>query len=167
MRNEHADATPTPGVTPALEQLRLAAVRWALAHGHPLNPRTLSTVLAAQAAVARRERRHLHYWSTDTVLGFLFGDLGTWCAEHGVRAPLNPGETLVTYLAFLDDHARLARGSSLYPELQATIAELCGLDDDGRRPAGHVDAVVRPLVSRNVRAARAAHPARRTGRPGT
>lgn len=137
-------------------------MRWAIAHGHSLDASTLSVIIAAQADLAAQRRRHLHAWSTDWVLRFLFGELGSWCSEHGVPRPNHPGETLLSYLAFLDDHARLARGSSLYPELHAAVVELCGLEADGRRCGRRTEAAVIPMRSAAPTPSRSAsHPARR------
>ncbi|NLA36073.1 MAG: hypothetical protein GX868_10365 [Actinobacteria bacterium] len=149
-------------LTPTLRDLRTATIRWAMAHGRSLDPSTLSVIIAAQSDLAVGSRRHLHRWTTDWVLRFLFGELSSWCVEHGVARPKHAGETLLSYLAFLDDHARLARGSSPYPELHAAIVELCGLEADGRRGAGEADAMVLSLHPAAPQARRTTlHPAGR------
>ena len=151
-----------PFLAPALRDLRTATIRWAMAHGHSLDAATLSVIIAAQADLATQRQRHLHRWTTDWVLRFLFGELGSWCGEHGVARPHHPGETLLSYLAFLDDHARLARGSSLYPELHAAVVELCGLEPAGRRGERRTPAAVIPLRPAPGPSPRSAlHPARR------
>lgn len=163
MSYPRARSHPAP-LTPAQRDLRAATIRWALAHGRPVDPVTLSVIIATKADIAVAEGEHLHRWSTGSAFRFLFGGIGAWCAAHGVARPRHPGETLLTYLAFLDDHARLASGSSRYDDLHESVVELCGLTPDGRRLERRDAAVVLPFDRRQGRArSAAAHPsARRT-----
>lgn len=129
---------------PTLRALRCEAARWALATGRPLNLDAVTVILGARHAEAMVERRPFNRWTTNSVLTFLFGTADDWCAEHGVAPPTHLGESLLTYVTFLDAVGVLAPGSATIRQLTNTIADLAGLTSSGHRRPAVTDIEVAP-----------------------
>lgn len=133
---------------------RCEVARWALANGRPLNIDAITVILAARHAEAAIERRAPTRWTTRTVLTFFFGSVEQWCTEAGVRLPDHLGESLHTYLLFLDAHGSLAKGSSTITELSSSVRHISGLSAAGFATSQSVKSVVVEPTRLPIRARR-------------
>ena len=118
----------------ALRQHRCEVVRWALSAGRPLNLDAITVIIAARQSEAVAEGRPFTRWTTNTVLMFLFGTATQWCNDQAVELPTHAGESLFTYLAYLNANHELASGSSPIGQLRRSVCELAGLNTSGHRP---------------------------------
>jgi hypothetical protein len=131
---------------PTLRSLRCEVARWALAHGRPLNLDAVTVILAARHQEALVEGWPFNRWTADSVLTFLFGTADDWCDRSGVARPTHLGESLLTYVDFLDASGVLSPGSSHVTLLRSTITDLAGLTPAGHRGSdGTTIAALRPL----------------------
>ncbi|MFN8051725.1 MAG: hypothetical protein U0Q22_09830 [Acidimicrobiales bacterium] len=136
---------------PTLRAIRREVARWALAAGQPLNVDALTVILAARHAEALVEGRPFNRWTANSVLTFLFGTADDWCDRHGVARQPHLGESLLTYVNFLDASGVLSSGSSSLRQLRSTISDLSGLTPSGhRRDASTGGAVASPAPLRPI-----------------
>jgi hypothetical protein len=135
----------------ALREHRRAVSRYALAEGRPLNLDAITAILAAKQVEAEHDGRPFTRWTTDGLVGFLWGTVVEWCTARGLGLPAGTAESLWTYLTFLDDTGELASGSARIDHLRQALRENTGITAAGRarHPSGRRrGAEVRTLVRR-------------------
>ncbi|MEZ5382846.1 MAG: hypothetical protein R2754_13765 [Microthrixaceae bacterium] len=136
-------------LSPELRTLRVEVMRWALAHGRPLNRDAITIVLGTSRADAKAALRPERRFRTKDLAVFLHQMVPQYCERSGLVAPPHVAESMWTYLAFLADpatSASLAPRSSSAAALLAALSDVACLDGDGRevRPRR----LARPAVRR-------------------
>ena len=108
-------------VGPDLLRHRAAVVRWALAHGHPVDRDSLAVIINS-ASVSTSGQVGLH-WTAHSVNALLTQGCSNWCTAHGVRYPDNLSRTLTTYLRYLGAYRLLDADSDPMIALKRSVAE--------------------------------------------
>jgi hypothetical protein len=137
-------AARTLALSPLLRQHRCEAARWALATGRPLTIDAITAILAAKEFDATVSGERFDHWTRSSVLTFLFGSAVEFCRQNNVDLPSSVGESLVTYLQYLEASHGFAPKSSPVAALIQTVTELSGLTPSGRvQPSAEVAPLVR------------------------
>jgi len=103
-----------------LRRHRAAVVRWALAHGHPVDRDSLAVIIDA-ASVPTPGQVGLH-WTSQQVNALLSEGCTSWCACRGVQYPDGISRSLTTYLRYLSAHRLLDADSDTMTDLKRTVA---------------------------------------------
>ena len=106
---------------PDLLRHRAAVVRWALAHGHPVDRDSLAAIINS-ASLPTPGQVGLH-WTAHSVNTLLIQGCSNWCTAHGVRYPDNLSRTLTTYLRYLGAYRLLDADSDPMIALKRSVAE--------------------------------------------
>ncbi|HKY16530.1 MAG TPA: hypothetical protein VJM33_16505, partial [Microthrixaceae bacterium] len=116
----------------SLRRDRRAVARWALEHGRPLHLDSVTIVLAVRDFEARTDDAPFTRWTTQGLIGFLWGSATTWCETRGVELPPALNESLYTYLSYLSDQREFASGSDPLAALREVLVDMGGLNRSGR-----------------------------------
>lgn len=120
---------------PALLSHRRRVLRWALAHGHPIERDALAVIVALRAERLRGEVDRV--W-TAAIVEAVVRHGAQWCMSNRVASPVDLTPTLGTYVRYLSSHRLLADGSDSATELRRAISERRPSERASRRrhPAG-------------------------------
>ena len=119
-------------LSPTLAHHRRAVARWALAQGRPLNLDAVTVILAVREFEAEADRAPFTRWTTQGLVGFLWGSAISWCESRDVEVPSGLTESLWTYLSYLASERELAAGSASLAALREVLVETGGLNRSGR-----------------------------------
>jgi hypothetical protein len=119
-------------LSPVLTRHRRAVARWALAQGRPLNLDAVTVILAVREFEADADRAPFTRWTTQGLVGFLWGSAISWCESREIEVPVGLNESLWTYLSYLAAERELASGSASLAALREVLVETGGLSRSGR-----------------------------------
>ncbi len=100
--------------------------------GPSLNIDAITVILAVREFEADTDGAPFTRWTTQGLIGFLWGSAISWCESREIDVPPGLNESLWSYLSYLGAERELASGSASLAALREVLVETGGLSRSGR-----------------------------------